>query len=92
MPPARRRALTIAWAIAAACLLPSIAHDTLNVWIGPDMPRDVAYSAVFVIATGLCLLRAALIPTERPAWLGRSPICRSSRDVARRALPAPTWS
>ena len=69
MPPARRRALTIAWAIAAACLLPSIAHDTLNVWIGPEMPRDVAYSAVFVIATGLCLLRAALMPTERPAWL-----------------------
>jgi diguanylate cyclase (GGDEF)-like protein len=69
VPPARRRALTIAWAIAAACLLPSIAHDTLNVWIGPEMPRDVAYSAVFVIATGLCLLRAALMPTERPAWL-----------------------
>jgi diguanylate cyclase (GGDEF)-like protein len=68
MAPARRRALTIAWAIAAACLLPSIAHDTLNVWIGPQMPRDVAYSAVFVIATGLCLLRAALMPTERSAW------------------------
>jgi diguanylate cyclase (GGDEF)-like protein len=69
MPPARRRALTIAWTIAAACLLPSIAHDTLNVWIGPEVPRDVAYSAVFVIATGLCILRAVLMPTERPAWL-----------------------
>jgi len=69
MPPARRRALTIAWAIAAACLLPSVARDTLNVWIGPELPRDIAYSAVFVIATGLCLLRAALTPTERPAWL-----------------------
>src|SRR5262245_49837075 len=68
MPPARRRALVIAWAIAAACLLPSIAHDALDVWIGPALPRDVAFSAVFVIASGLCLLRAALMPTERPAW------------------------
>jgi diguanylate cyclase len=69
MPPARRRALTIAWAVAGACLLPSIAHDTLGVWIGPDLPRDVTFSAVFLIAAGLCLARAALVPAERPAWL-----------------------
>jgi diguanylate cyclase (GGDEF)-like protein len=69
MPPIRRRALTIAWAVAAACLLPSVARDTLHVWAGPDLLRDVAYSAVFVIAAGICLARAALVATERPAWL-----------------------
>ena len=69
MPPARRRALTIAWAVAAACLLPGVAHDTLGVWIGSDLPRDVTFCAVFLLAAGLCLARAALVPAERAAWL-----------------------
>jgi diguanylate cyclase len=69
MPPTRRRALTIAWAIAVACLVPSLAHDTLGVWVGPELPRDVAYTAVFVIAAGLCVVRAAVVSTERAPWL-----------------------
>jgi diguanylate cyclase (GGDEF)-like protein len=68
MAPARRRALTIAWAAAAACLLPSVARDTLGVWIGPDLPGDVTFAAVFVIAAALCAARAAVAPTERAAW------------------------
>jgi diguanylate cyclase len=66
--PARRRALTIAWAVAGLCLLASLVHDTVGLWIGPELPRDVAFCVVIVVAAGLCLARAACIPEERVAW------------------------
>jgi diguanylate cyclase (GGDEF)-like protein len=68
MPPARRRALTIAWALAVACLLPSVFHDTLGLWVGPELPRDVTFGAVIVAAAGLCLARAATVAQERATW------------------------
>jgi diguanylate cyclase (GGDEF)-like protein len=67
--PARRRALTIAWAVAGVCLLPSVVHDTFGRWIGPELPRDVTFCAVIVIAAALCLARAATMVDERAAWL-----------------------
>ena len=69
MSPARRRLLTIAWALAGACLLPSVVHDTIGVWAGPELPRDVAFCAAILIAAGLCLARAAARAEEREAWL-----------------------
>jgi diguanylate cyclase len=66
--PGRRRALAIAWAAAVVCLLPSVAHDTVGVWFGPEIVRDVAFGAVIAIAAGLCLARAIAVPQERAAW------------------------
>jgi diguanylate cyclase (GGDEF)-like protein len=68
MPPAHRRVLTIALAVAAACLLPTVARDTLGVWM-PQVVRNVGMATAFVIAAALSVARGALMPTERPAWL-----------------------
>ena len=69
LSPACARALKIAWAACVACLLPSLAHDTLDVWTGPVLLRDVAYCAVIVIAAALCLVRGAITAQERVSWL-----------------------
>jgi len=68
LQPAYRRGLTGAWALAAACLLVSVAHSALRV--GTDgLVWHMTFAGVFVLAGALCVLRAALLPKERIAWL-----------------------
>jgi diguanylate cyclase (GGDEF)-like protein len=68
MSPARRRALTVGWALAGVGLAYSAVHDTVGVLPG-GMVRNALFCAVFVAAAGLCLARAAWVPTERAPWL-----------------------
>jgi diguanylate cyclase len=68
LQPAHRRGLTGAWALAAACLLASVAHSALR--LGADgLFWHMTFAGVFVLAGALCVLRAALLPKERVAWL-----------------------
>jgi diguanylate cyclase (GGDEF)-like protein len=65
---AYRRGLTGAWALAAVCLLVSVAHSALGV--GADgLFWHMTFAGVFVLAGALCVLRAAVLPKERVAWL-----------------------
>jgi diguanylate cyclase (GGDEF)-like protein len=68
MSPARRRALTAGWALAGVGLAYSVVHDTLGVLPG-GMVGSALFCAIFVAAAGLCLARAAWLPTERAPWL-----------------------
>jgi diguanylate cyclase (GGDEF)-like protein len=68
MSPARHRALTVGWALAGAGLAYSAVYDTVGVLPG-GVARDVLFCAIFVAAAGICLARAAWVPTERAAWL-----------------------
>jgi diguanylate cyclase (GGDEF)-like protein len=68
MPRAYRRGLVAAWLLAAVALLASGAHSALG--LGADaLFWHVDFAAVFVIAGGICMARAALLPSERIAWL-----------------------
>ena len=66
--PARRRGLIGAWALAIAALLAFFVHSALRLGAEGVM-WHATFATVFVIAAGLCLARAAWLPTERAAWL-----------------------
>jgi diguanylate cyclase len=68
MSSARRRTLTAAWALAGVGLAVSLLHDTLGVLPG-SVVCDALFCLMFVAASGLCLARAAWVPTERAPWL-----------------------
>ncbi len=67
-PPAAVRALGAAGALGVAAL---VAHNAFGLG-GPRLDgffSDWVYDTVIVISAVLCLARAALVRTERPAWL-----------------------
>jgi diguanylate cyclase (GGDEF)-like protein len=68
IPPARRRALTGAWALAGVGVVVSVLHLAVGVLPG-GLLSDALFCEVFVAAAALCLARAAWVPTERAAWL-----------------------
>jgi diguanylate cyclase (GGDEF)-like protein len=68
LPPARRRAVIAVWAFGAVALTVSAAHSVLGLG-GDGFAWQMTFSAVFVVAGALCLVRAAWLPKERAAWL-----------------------
>jgi diguanylate cyclase (GGDEF)-like protein len=68
LPPARRRGLVGAWALAALALVASAAHSALGLGAN-GLVWELVFIAVFVVSAGLCLARAACLPTERAAWV-----------------------
>jgi diguanylate cyclase len=68
LPPARRRGLLAAWALAVLALAADAAHSVLG--LGADgLAWQLTFAAIFALAAGLCIARAALLPRERAAWL-----------------------
>jgi diguanylate cyclase (GGDEF)-like protein len=68
MPPARRRGLAGAWALAVAALAATAAHSALGLGAG-GLAWNLVFAGVFIVAAALCLARAAWVPAERAAWL-----------------------